>query len=125
MINTNLPTIAEQTDSADDAKKFFNTFYTQSITLSANTVNAAISFFISRGFSESASSSISAILLSQSKIDNVNVFQLIDTLKGLNEVQLSRVVSEILNYNRIRISTLGTRIDNSNNIEYEIRNIIA
>ena len=113
------------TDSASGTKDFFNSYYNTGISLSASDIDATVGFFESRGFDVSAANSIAATLLSQSKIENVNVFQIIDTLKGLNELQLSRVVSEILNYNRLNISVLGYRKDNSANIQFESRNVIA
>lgn len=122
---SNLPPNTENPDSASDAKRFFNTYYQKSITVSSNAIDAAVGFFTNKGFEDSAAKSVASVLLSQAKIDNVDVFVLIDTLKGLNDVQLSRVVTEILNYNRLRISTLGTRIDNSDQIEYEKRNVMV
>lgn len=123
-IKSNLPLISGSTDSADDAKRFFNNYYQQKIAVSSSALDAARIFFLSRGFSETAAESVGGVLISQAKIDKINVFQLIDTLKGLSEVQLSAVVREILNTNRIRISTLGERKDNSPNIQYELRNVI-
>lgn len=125
MATTNLPLNTSAKDSASNTKDFFNSYYTTGISLSASDVDAAVGFFQSRGFDISAASSIAATLISQSKIEQINVFQLIDTLKGLNELQLSRVVSEILNASRLNISTLGYRTDVSTNNQYEIRNVRA
>jgi hypothetical protein len=122
---TNLPTNTKPTDSTTNTKDFFNSYYTAGISLSASDIDATFGFFQSRGFDISASNSIAATLLSQSKKENVNVFQILDTLKGLNELQLSRVVSEILNYNRLNISTLGYRVNNSENNQFEIRNVLT
>ena len=122
---SNLPPNYDSNDSASDAKRFFNTYYQKGITVSSDAIDAAVGFFLNKGFDESAANSVASVLLSQAKIDNVNVFVLIDTLKGLNDIQLSRVVTEILNYNRVRISTLGTRVDNSDQIQYEKRNVIV
>ena len=47
------------------------------------------------------------MIIQQAKAENKNVFQLIDTLTGLTEVQLSQLVSAILNNNRSKISALG------------------
>jgi len=121
---TNLPN-NKTIDSATITKDFFNSYYDDGISLSAADVDATIGFFQSRGFDISASNSIAATLLSQSKIEKVPVFQIIDTLKGLNELQLSRVVSEILNYDRLNISTLGYRTENTANNQFEIRNVRA
>lgn len=111
-------------DEADLGKKFFNTYYEESIAIPSNIIDASIGFFTSRGFSESAARAVATVLISQAKIDNINVFQLLDTLKKLNEIQLSTVVREILNNYRLRISTLGTKIDIADKVEYEKRNII-
>ena len=121
---SNLP-IEPSRDSADSAKKFFNTYYQESVAFPANSIDAAVGFFESRGFQKTAAVSIASVLLSQAKVENVNVFQLLDTLKGLNELQLSKVVSEILNYNRVRISTLGYRVSESNNEDYYKRNTLV
>jgi len=124
MAKTNLP-IDTNIDSATTTKDFFNSYYKEGISLSSNDIDAAIGFFQSRGFDISAATSVAATLLSQSKIEKVNIFQILDTLKGLNSLQLNRIVSEILNYNRLNISTLGYRIDTSTNNQYEIRNVIS
>jgi len=124
MTKTNLPPDTNN-DSAASTKDFFNSYYTEGISLSSNDIDAAIGFFQSRGFDISAASAVSATLLSQSKVEKVNIFKILDTLKGLNSLQLNRIVSEILNYNRLNISTLGYRLDTSTNNQYETRNVIA
>ena len=62
------------------------------------------------------------LLLNQAKNDGVNVFQLIDSLKGLSEVQLSKVVGEILNLSRQKTSILGFKFINQDET-VESRNI--
>lgn len=123
-IISNLPLSQEKRDSSDSARKFFNSYYKDSIAIPAAVLDAAVSFFTSRGFSDTAAQSVATVLIVQSKIDGINVFKLIDTLKGLDQIQLSTVVREVLNYNRLRISILGTRYDNYNNIQYELRNLL-
>jgi hypothetical protein len=87
-------------------------------------IDAVITFFEKRDFDKSAAITVGTTLLQQAKIDNVNIFKLLDTLKGLNEVQLSAVVTEILNYNRAKTSTLGYRRTESSE-KVEKRNIVA
>ena len=125
MIKNNLPANTVSTDSTSKMKTFFNSYYQQGISLSASDVDAAVGFFLSKGFDQTAAETIGATLLTQAKIENVNVNKLIDTLTGLNELQMSRIVTEILNYNRLNISTLGYRVDNSNLNQYELRNILS
>jgi len=122
---SNLPIQTYQADSSDSAKKFFNTYYEQGVTVPSAVIDSSVAFFKSRGFSDTAAIAVATVLVSQAKIDGINVFTLIDTLKKLNEVQLSTVVREILNNHRLRISILGTKVDNSEKVDYEKRNIIA
>ena len=67
-------------------------------------------YFLKRGFQEEAAKSTSIVLLNQSRIDNISVFKLLDTLKGLTDSQLSQVVTEVLNIYREKSSTLGFKI---------------
>jgi hypothetical protein len=48
---------------------------------------------------------------------------LLDTLTGLNELQLSAVVAEVLNYNRQKNSTLGFRVEDTSE-QLEKRNVL-
>ncbi len=121
---SNLPLPTDAFDSSDAARKFFNSYYSQGVAIPAAVLDSTIGFFQNRGFSDTASQSVATVLLLQAKIDGINVFTLLDTLKGLNQLQLSTVVREVLNYNRLRISILGTRYDNFNDIQYELRNVL-
>ena len=63
-------------------------------------------------------------LLQQAQQEDVPVFKIIDTLRGLDDVQLSNVVSQILNINREKTSTLGFKINNVIT-KLEQRNIVV
>ena len=52
------------------------------------------------------------------------MFELLDTLKGLDTLQLSAVVTEVLNYNRSKVSTLGYRLNTSTD-KLETRNVLV
>lgn len=110
-MSSNVPTT--NNDSAAKVKQFFDRYYTQAISYPANDVDAVVGFFTKRGFDEAAAISVSVVLLQQAKIDNVKIFKLLDTLKGLTDLQISSVVAEILNYSRSKISTLGFKVDAS------------
>ena len=98
-----------QTTKKSDQKvvEFFDTYFDKKLSFPSNQVDAVIGFFTKRGFDKEAAVSVGSVLLQQAKIDSVNVFQLLDTLKGLDSVQLSSIVTEVLNYNRSKTSTLG------------------
>lgn len=97
-------------DSASSVKDFFDKYFVEPISYPANQVDAVVGYFEKRGFDTTSATGVATVLLQQAKIDNVNVFTLLDTLKGITDVQLSQVVAEILNYNRSKISTLGYKI---------------
>jgi hypothetical protein len=121
--NSNLPPEQQDTDSGQAVKLFFNNYFNQTITFPASEIDAVIGFFKKRGFDDLASNSTSIVLLQQARLDDVNVFQLLDTLKGLTELQLSAVVTEVLNYNRQKNSTLGYRVEDTSEL-LEKRNVL-
>jgi hypothetical protein len=121
---TSLPKDPPSNFSDKGVTKFFDTYFSKELSFPSNQVDAVVTFFTKRGFDKTAAISVATTLLQQSKIDNINVFQLLDTLKGLNEIQLSSVVTEVLNYNRPKSSTLGyKRTESADKIEK--RNIKA
>ncbi len=123
-IPSNLPSNSLNTDSSDVVRSFFDNYFNAPISYPAEQVDAVVGFFKKRGFDDLSANSTSIVLLQQAKLDNVNVFQLLDTLKGLTEIQLSSVVAEVLNYNRQKVSVLGYKQQNSG--EYlEKRNVIV
>lgn len=110
-------------DSATEVKEFYDRYFVKRISYPAAEVDAVFNFFTKRNFEEQAARAVSSVLLEQAKLDGIKVFKLLDTLKGLSDVQLSSVVTEILNYNRPRSSTLGYRVENQSQFN-ELRNII-
>ncbi len=122
-INLNLPA-KDQTDSAGNVKKYFNTYYGKELAFPSNDVDAVIGFLESKGFDKSSAVSTGTVILQQAKIDGVKVFELLDTLKGLDKLQLSYTVTQVLNFNRQKISTLGYKVANDKK-PTEARNIMG
>ena len=108
MAQINLPTFTKE-DSGSATRLFFDQYGQKPVEYSANELSAAIGFFKQNGFEDEAATITGVTILRQSKIDGVPVFKLIDTLKELNGLQLSAVVSQILNRYRLNTSTLGFR----------------
>lgn len=98
-------------------------FGVNDVSFASNEFDAVTGFFKKRGFEENSAISIATVLLKQSKIENINVFQLIDTLKGVDDLQLSGVITEILNQQRPKTSFLGIKEDATVN-RLEERNVI-
>jgi Asp-tRNA(Asn)/Glu-tRNA(Gln) amidotransferase B subunit len=98
---------SQKKDSANETKQFFDRYFTKQISLTSNEVDTVVGFFTKRKFSKDSAISVATVILQQAKAENKNVFELIDTLEGLDQVTLSKLVSAILNNNRSKISALG------------------
>ena len=120
-MQTNLPSQTKP-DSAEATKLYFNQYGTGPVELLASEVEAAISFFESKGFDKDASLTTASVILDQAKADGIPVFQILDTLKTFDSIGLSGLVAEILNNNRPSTSSLGYR-DPSLVSSLEVRNI--
>ena len=108
---SNLP---PSNNATTDTREFFDKFFKNQVSFPANEIDAAVGFFMKRGFdTESARST-----------DGVQVFQLLDTMKSLTDVQLSQIVAQVLNSYREKTSILGYRIAPIVNL-YETRNILV
>jgi len=104
----NLPQPSQTADSSQSTLKIFDTYTNVPISIDTATFDAVTGFFGSRGFGDDAASSMAYIIIKQAFQDGYNPFVLLDTLKGLNNIELSNLISEILNYNRFKTSSLGT-----------------
>jgi hypothetical protein len=120
MNNSSLPVPSQSNDQR--VTSFFDKYFTQTLEFASNDVDAVVGFFTKRGFDEAAAISTGSILLQQAKIDDIKIFTLLDTLKGFDEVKLSAVVAEVLNYNRLSTSVLGFKNTTATNT-LEKRNI--
>ena len=105
MNNSSLPIQTQSNDKR--VTEFFDKYFTEKLSFASNEVDAVIGFFEQGGFARSAAISTGTILLQQAKLDNIKIFELLDTLKQFDEIKLSAVVAEVLNYNRLSSSTLG------------------
>lgn len=119
----NLPTQTIKRASDKEVRQFFNQYFTKKISYPTNEVNAVIAFFEKRGFEKESAIAVSSVLLQQAKIDNVKIFKVLDTLEGLDEVKLSAVVAEVMNYSRSKTSSVGYKRENTVD-KLERRNII-
>jgi hypothetical protein len=119
----NLPTKTIKRGSDQEVRQFFDKYYTKKVNYAANEVNAVVGYFKKRGFDEDAALAVASVLLQQAKIDNVKIFKVLDTLEGLDQIKLSAVVAEVMNYNRSKTSTVGYKRDAATDT-LESRNII-
>ena len=105
---TNLP---PKTKEALDktVEKLKTTTYVESFELNAGELDAAIAFFVKRGFGRTSAESIAYIILQQAKIDTVSPQLILDKLTYADPAQLSELITIVLNANRYKSSKLGVR----------------
>lgn len=111
-------------DTTNQTVLAFDNKYASPVEIDATVFAAMKGYFTNKSFGEVSAESIAVILITQAKQDGYNPMQILDTLRGLNDVELSGLVSEILNYNRFKTSSLGYAQEFKTNPEIN-RNIIA
>ena len=105
---TNLP--PKDKDALDKTiKKLTTSDYQEEFQFNVGEYDAAIGFFVKRGFSRIAAESTAYIILQQAKIDSVSPKQILDQLTIASPAQLSELITIILNANRYKSSRLGVR----------------
>jgi hypothetical protein len=120
----NIPQERTLNDSTKSTIQVFDAYSTAPFTVEAATFDAMVGFFEGRGFGEESAQSFSYIIIKQAYVDGHNPFQLIETLKGLADLELSGLITELLNYNRFKTSSLGTASPFST-FEEVARNIVV
>ena len=105
---TNLP--PKEKDNLDKTiDKLTTTNYQEEYQFNVGEYDATVAFFVKRGFQRIAAESTAYVILSQAKIDSVRPQEIIDKLSGASEVQLSELITIVLNANRYKSSRLGVR----------------
>ena len=120
----NIPQPQPTPNSASATLQVFDTYGVAPLNTDATTYDAMVGFFTSRGFGHDSSESMSYVIIKQAILDNINPFTLIETLKGLDNVEISNIITEVLNYNRFKSSSLGVASPFSPTEEIS-RNIVA
>jgi len=120
---SNLPQ-RQTSDNATKSLLYFNEYGAEDLEFKAEDVDATLGFLKGKGFGEQASIVTGIVLLKQAKQDGVPVYQLLDSLNGLESLQLSSLVGNILNESRYPTSALGFRTSKVFNEEQQ-RVIIA
>jgi len=105
---TNLP--PKDKDQLDKTiEKLTNSDYQTEFEFNVGEYDAAVGFFVKRGFKRQSAESTAYVILSQAKIDNVKTQELLDKLTSASPAQLSELITIILNANRYKSSRLGVR----------------
>ena len=121
MSNSDLP--VSSSSSSDKVIAFFDDRFKERLEFAVNDYDAVVNFFQKRKFGDIASKTLAQVLLSEAKKENIKIFQLLDTFKGLNRTQLNSIILKILNESRNKVSQLGFRSITRTG-QYEERNIL-
>ena len=119
---SNLPPTPQQTNQLD-IFQVYDTYYEKPIEIYSSVYNATKAFFTSKGFDDLAAESVAITIIKQAKKDGYNPLQILDSLKGLTNVEISALVAEIINFNRYKTSFLGYSLVNRVNAEIS-RNVL-
>ena len=95
---------------------------TTSTPINSNEFDALVGYFKKRGFEDIPSREISGIFIQKASSDNIPVFRLVDTLKGLNPIELNTTITQVINSDRLRSSTVGFKKEIKTDT-YDLRNI--
>lgn len=124
MIYSNLPPATATKSSSDLTNKALSQYNDVPVELDHNVMTAMIGMLENRGFSSDSAESISITVMIQARRDGYNPMTILESMKKLDENDLSQLLSEILNYNRLKTSVLGSvqKITPVDNVK---RNIVA
>lgn len=109
--------------TSNDTLKGFEQYTSPPLELNSSVFAAMKGYFTNHGFGDVSAESITITLMSQAQSDGYNPMQILDSLRGLSNVELSALVSEILNYNRYKSSSLGFAAPITKNLTVS-RNVI-
>jgi len=124
MFYTNLPLKQADSSSSDPTNKTLSQFYDIPVQLDQNVLVAMIGMLENRGFSSYSAESIAITIMVQAVRDNYNPMTILESMKKLNENDLSQIIAEVLNYNRFKTSVLGS-VQKITPVDSVKRNILA
>ena len=105
---TNLP--PKEKDNLDKTvEKLTTTNYVEEFQFNVGEWDAAIGFFVKRGFSRVAAESTAYVILQQAKIDSIRPQEILDKLTYADPALLNELITIVLNANRYKSSRLGVR----------------
>ena len=119
---TNL--VIEDPKGTQEIIQFLSGITDDRLEFNASEYDAVVGFFEGKDYDRQAAESLAYIILRQAKIDNVPVFEILQSLSKVAPVTLSQLVTEILNSNRYKTSVLGFRNERTT-LDHITRNIKA
>lgn len=110
-------------NTANDARKYFNNFYTIDFNVSAGANDAMIGFFEQYTQNKTAAKNLAAAVLYTAMAQNLNPMQVLSDFQSLPKGQLDNFLVAFLNINRAPTSVIGTKSSTKTN-PYVTRSIL-
>jgi len=96
-------------NSADTTLDFFNNYNKAQVNLKSSDVDAFVDILTRKGMQEETAKTTTRIILQQCSIDGIDPMTVYEELRQSTRMELTETVGEILNVNRPKSSTLGTK----------------
>ena len=103
---SNLPNNPDA-NSLQKVVRYFDNYYIKPIDLEVESIDMLKGFFESKGFDSSAAENISYVILKTAKESNYKPQEIVDSLKNYTPLQLNEFLLSIMNYNRVKTSSIG------------------
>lgn len=122
MTYNNLPNNPDK-NSLQKVVRYFDNYYTRPIDLAVEDIDSLKGFFESRGFDTTAAENITYVILKTAKESDYKAQEIIDSLKSYTPLQLNEFLLSIMNYNRVKTSSLGViyKINPIDIVQHNIR----
>ena len=105
---TNLPP-KDKDNLEATINKLKNQQYQEEFQVNTGEWDAAIAFFVRRGFKRASAESTAYVVLQQAKIDDISPQEILDKLTYADPALLNELITIVLNANRYKSSRLGVR----------------
>ncbi len=107
-----------------DGTKYFNNFFDQTITISSAKDDAVVSYFESITTNRDAALALASAVIYTSRVQNIEVMEVLDEFKKLKKEQTTLFISYFLNLSRVGTSLIGVQNNPARN-KYVTRTILA
>ena len=121
---SNLNTVNVNKVIGPDGTKYFNNFFNVPITISTAKDDAVLSYFESVTENRDSALALASAVIYTSRVQNMDVMEVLDEFKKLRQEQTSLFISYFLNLSRVGTSLIGVQNDPKRN-KYITRTILA
>jgi hypothetical protein len=105
-IYNNIPS-EKPASSSDQTVEIFNNYYTAPVNINNNELIALVGLLENKGFDPLSAETTAITILTQAAKDGFKAMEIMDTITGIDNAEITKLVAEIINLNRLKTSQLG------------------